>query len=91
MTTSNERFFVITEENEAHGVYNIFYIDFESEQKSLKPLLMNFDYGIDILDSHEGKFIASTAFEANNGRIIEIRKIVGIAVGSTQPHGFPGR
>lgn len=71
-TTSDERFFVLTEENEAHGVYNIFYIDLESEKPSLKPLLMNFDYEIDVIDSHEGKFIASTAFEANNGRIIEI-------------------
>lgn len=72
MTTSDERFFVITEENETHGIYNIFYIDFESEQQTLKPLLMNFDYSIDVLDSYQGKFIAVTAFKANNGRIIEI-------------------
>ena len=71
-TTSDERFFIIEEDNDEHGIYNIFYIDFESEQKFLKPLLMNIDYRIGIHDSHDGKFIATTSYQANNGYIFEI-------------------
>ena len=70
--TSDRRFLVIEEENPDHGVRNIFYIDFESEQKSLKPLLMNFKYWLNIRDSHDGKFIATTTYQKDNQYIIEI-------------------
>jgi prolyl oligopeptidase len=70
--SSNERFFILEEENDEHGIYNIFYIDFESDQKALTPLLMNIDYTVSIHDSHEGKFIATTSYQANNGYIFEI-------------------
>jgi prolyl oligopeptidase len=71
-TTSNERFFVLQERNEQVGKVNIFYIDFESEQKSLKPLIMNLKKELDILDSHNEKFIAETFKDSNNGSIVEI-------------------
>lgn len=72
MTTSDERYFVIRELNEDHGIYNIFYIDFNAEQPTLTPLLMNIDHSITIRDSYQGKFVATTAYQANNVRIIEI-------------------
>lgn len=71
-SSSNERFFILKEDNEDHGIYNIFYIDFQSEQKSLKPLMMNLDYEISIHDSYKGKFIATTSYNANNRYIFEI-------------------
>ncbi|NOX45458.1 MAG: S9 family peptidase [Chlorobi bacterium] len=72
LTTSNERFFILKEKNEERGTINIFYIDYESELKALKPLVMNITKNVGILDSHEGKFIAITHSVSNNGSIIEI-------------------
>lgn len=72
LTTSDERFLIIKEKDESKGNTSIFYIDYHSEKKALKPLFYNIEYNIDIVDSHNGKFIATTTKDANNGRIIEI-------------------
>jgi len=71
-TTSNERFFILKEINDKAGKINVFYIDYQSSNPSIKPLFMNISYDINIIDSHKGKFIATTSYKANNGRIIEI-------------------
>ncbi len=72
LTTSDERFFILKEINEERGTINIFYIDYESEIIALKPLLMNISNNLRILDSHDGKFIALTHSDSNNGSIIEV-------------------
>ncbi|RLD74165.1 MAG: hypothetical protein DRJ10_17130, partial [Bacteroidetes bacterium] len=72
LTTSDERFFILKEINEERGSINIFYIDYESEIIALKPLLMNISNNLRILDSHDGKFIALTHSDSNNGSIIEV-------------------
>ena len=71
-TTTNERFFILKEINEQSGKVNVYYIDYESEQQALRPLLRNLTYDINFLDSHNGKLIATTAYKTNNGTIIEI-------------------
>ena len=71
ITTHNERFFVLTETNEKIGKYNIFYIDYESDEKNIRPLLIGFHQAIYVLESHEGKLIAQSFYHANNGVIFE--------------------
>ncbi|KAA9345811.1 prolyl oligopeptidase family serine peptidase [Adhaeribacter soli] len=70
--TSDERFLIIKEINEEGGKINIFYLDYEAEQPALKPLLTNLRYGVQILDSHEGKLIALAAQKDKDGSILEI-------------------
>ncbi len=72
LTTSDERFFVLKEFKKKNGMINIYYTDYHSEHPGIVPLITNLTYNADILDSHEGKFIATTFKEANNGRIVEI-------------------
>lgn len=72
ITTSNERFFILKERNEKAGKINVFYIDYNSDIHSLRPLITNLNYDINIIDSHDGKFIATTSHNSNNGSIVEI-------------------
>lgn len=72
ITTSDERFFILEEENERTGKTNIFYIDYQSDQKQIRPLLMRLSQDISILDSHDGKLIAAVYQGSNNGMIVEI-------------------
>lgn len=72
LTTSDERFFILKDENQQTGKSNVFYIDYKSEQPEIKPLLTNIRFNINILDSHDGKFIATTRKNSNNGSIVEI-------------------
>ena len=72
LTTSDERYFILKDENQFTGKSNVFYIDYKTEQPELKPLLTNIRFGIHILDSHDGKFIATTFKDSNNGSIVEI-------------------
>ena len=72
LTTSDERYFILKDVNQLTGKSNIFYIDYQSEHPELKPLLTNIRFGIHFLDSHDGKFIASTMKDSNNGSIVEI-------------------
>ncbi len=71
-TTADERFFVLKEINPQKGLINIFYADAQADQPQLRPLLTNLKDEIDILDSHQGKLIAITFHQANNGRIVAI-------------------
>lgn len=71
-TTSNERFFILKEINNQRGTVSIFYIDFDSQQKAIVPLLTNLRISLDILDSHDGKLIAKTTYGAANGSIVKI-------------------
>ena len=65
LTTSDERFLIITEYNDKSGVYNIFYIDYHSSQPTLKPLLTNLRDEIDIIEHVNNKLIAKTNLNAN--------------------------
>lgn len=71
-TTSDERFFIIKEENESTGKNSVFYIDYLSEKKVLKPLYYKVDFNINILDNVDGKLIAATYKDSNNGMLIKI-------------------
>jgi prolyl oligopeptidase len=73
LTTSDERFFVLVEKNDEKGMINIFYIDYQSEIPGMKPLITNLvKYDINILDSHDGKFIGTASTKAENESIVEI-------------------
>jgi prolyl oligopeptidase len=72
LTTFDERYFILSERNKESGKFNIFYIDYSSDDPHLKPLLLNRNEPVDILDEHEGKFIATTTYKSNNGSIVEI-------------------
>ncbi|WP_282125260.1 prolyl oligopeptidase family serine peptidase [Marinifilum flexuosum] len=70
MTSSNERFFFLYEETKTHC--NYFFIDFNSDQPYLRPLLMKQKNFIHILDSQNGKIIAKITKGSNGGSIVEI-------------------
>jgi prolyl oligopeptidase len=70
--SSNERFFILKEDYEDLGKRNIFYIDYKSDNPTLKPLLMNLKDDFNILESRNGKLIASTNLNSNTGFIVEI-------------------
>ena len=72
MTTSDERYFVLKEHNRQKEIYNVYYIDYKAETPAIKPLLMSLKNDIDILDSHESRFISYTNKESNNGKVVEI-------------------
>ncbi|WP_207432294.1 prolyl oligopeptidase family serine peptidase [Sabulibacter ruber] len=72
LTTSDERFFILKEKNEQAGKRNIFYIDYQAAQPTLKPLLTNLTYTVNILDARNGKFIAATGVDSNTGSVVEI-------------------
>lgn len=72
ITSSNERFFVLTETDEVNGRVNAFYIDYQSEIRALRPLVTNFDHRITFLDSHDGKLIAIKGSNAGNKQVVEI-------------------
>ncbi|MDZ7775999.1 MAG: prolyl oligopeptidase family serine peptidase [Bacteroidales bacterium] len=71
-TTSNERYFVLEEDDDKNNRFNYFYIDFKSGIKTLRPLLMNIKSNLDIIGSHKGKIIARTFHQNNNGSIVAI-------------------
>ncbi|MFK8101227.1 MAG: prolyl oligopeptidase family serine peptidase [Saprospiraceae bacterium] len=72
-TTTDNRFFILKEKNEKTEKTNLFYIDYHSDQKKIRPLVLNLEEGIVILKKHhKGKLIALTSHNANKGRIVEI-------------------
>ncbi len=72
LTSSDEQYFILNEKNVQTEIMNIFYIDYKSDNPSIKPLITNQKSDIDVLDSHDGKFIANTLHDSNNGSIVEI-------------------
>lgn len=64
--------FILKETNNQRGTTSIYYIDFESGQKAIMPLITNLNSYVKILDSHNGKIIANTTLGAKNGSIVEI-------------------
>lgn len=72
LTSTDERFFVLTEFNKQTNLRSIFYIDYNAQQPQLMPLLINLKHDLNILDNNDDKFIATTTYKANNGSIVEI-------------------
>lgn len=72
VVSSNERFFILKEKNEDTGIINIFYIDYASQNPSLKPLLMNQRDDFNIIESKNGKLIARTNLNSNTSFVVEI-------------------
>lgn len=73
MTSYDEQFFIINENNDAKNIYSIYYIDFTSGINTIRPLFVNQSNNnmIDIQDAHNGKLIG-IANGKNNGMVIEI-------------------
>jgi prolyl oligopeptidase len=74
MTTSDERFFVLTEKDEIAGHSNIFYIDYATSPPALKPLITRLaaDEHLNIIDNQGDRLIATSFKENNNGMIVMI-------------------
>lgn len=74
MTTSDERYFILTERDEITGQSNIFYIDFASHSPALKPLLtrLTADEHLNIIDNQGNQLVATSFKENNNGMIVLI-------------------
>lgn len=71
-TTSDERFLLIKENNEKTGSVRIYHIDYQSELKSMLPLLTQLKQGdINILDNINNEFFAVSYKGSNNGMIIK--------------------
>lgn len=70
--TQDERFLVIEEDDDKNNRFNYFYIDFESDIKTLRPLLMNMKSSMSIIGSQNGKLIVKTIHQNNNGYVVAI-------------------
>jgi len=71
-TTSDERFFILRETDKQKKSLNYFFIDYSSKHPMIKPLLSGVKDDIDILDSNNGKLIATVSKGYDYGSIIEI-------------------
>ncbi len=73
-TTSDERFFILSEINEKSDTRNIFYVDTWAEKLYMRPLFMNLikDQNIDVIDNIGDKFIALSNYKSNTGSIVEV-------------------
>lgn len=73
-TTSDERYLILKEIDEKKGVINIFYIDFESDNLDLYPLLtkLTFNDDLTILDNYGDDLIALSRKDGNNGFVVKI-------------------
>ncbi len=72
LMTSNERFFVLEDKNRSTENENIYYIDYQDKIPHIMPLITHIPDAYDILDYHNGKFIARSFFHANNGSVVAI-------------------
>ena len=72
LTTSDQRYFVLTETDKIKGRVNVFYIDYQSSHQALRPLVTNYNREIVFLGSHDGKFVAITASKAGNNTVVEV-------------------
>lgn len=73
-TTSDERFLIIKEVDEAKKIINFFYMDFHSQTPVLLPLLtkLSFKDDLTILDNLGDDLIAKSSKGVNNGMIVSI-------------------
>ena len=71
MTTSDGRFLLLEEMNEKKGYTNIYYIDFHSNIKTIRPLFFKLKKNIDIIDNMNEDFLARFYEEDNNGMIFK--------------------
>ncbi|MBN2596569.1 MAG: S9 family peptidase [Marinifilaceae bacterium] len=69
-TTENERFFVLEEKTGTH--FNYFFIDYQTENPYLRPLLMKQKSRLSIIDNQENELIAATGKDVNGGAIVAI-------------------
>ena len=70
--TSNERYLVLEEDNDKTHKENIYYIDYQDKRPHIQPLITRIPDVFDILDEHDGKFLAESWFKSENGSIVEI-------------------
>lgn len=73
-TSTDERYLFLKETDDRKGIINIFYIDFNDQTPTLKPLLMRLsnDENLNIIDNAGSDLIASSYKGTNNGMIIKI-------------------
>ena len=73
-TTNDERFLIINERDESKGVVNVFYIDYNSTNPALRPLITRLSIGenFSVLENKGDTLIAITFKDGNNGMLIKI-------------------
>ena len=68
--TSDERYLIIRERNEAAGKTNIFFKDLDAAEGAIRPLFMKLTSRLSIIDSHEEYLYAITNHQFDNGKVI---------------------
>lgn len=71
-TLENERYLILYDGNSKRKGLNIYYIDFDSQNKSLTPLVINQEANFGIISVRDGKFIAVTDYNEKHGYVVEI-------------------
>jgi len=72
LTTSDERFLIVYDAKKDMDKMNIYFIDYQSDNPVLKPIITNIDVQTMIIDSYNTKFIAITHYKSKNGSVVEI-------------------
>ncbi|MDA3865184.1 MAG: prolyl oligopeptidase family serine peptidase [Salinivirgaceae bacterium] len=70
--SSNYQYTIINEGIENKGITNVYYIDHESNISTIRPLIVNLNFPISVIDAHEGKFIIKTFKDDCNSMIAKI-------------------
>ena len=69
---SNNRYIILSENDEQKGIYNYFYIDTESNIDVFRPLLMNLTEPLNFAGIHNEHFIIVSYRNNNTGNIVSI-------------------
>lgn len=68
----DERFFILKEFNVKTNLTNVFYIDYSSANKKLKPLIINLRASVSIIDNYNDSFIAVINDKSQNEKVVAI-------------------
>lgn len=72
LTTSDERFFILIENDYKNKKLHVYYDDFNDKTESLQPLIRNLESSIKFIDNIDGKLIVLTDYKTNNNWLAEI-------------------
>lgn len=74
IVSNDERYFILSEYDETNHEYNYFYIDFQSEIKSLRPFLLKLkgNESLSFLEVKGNDLIAFSYKDAPNGMIVKL-------------------
>ena len=72
LITSNQRYFILTENFSGKEKTNLFYFDLKTDDFRVKPLITNIKQDITILDNRNENFLAQSSMGSGNGILFEI-------------------